>query len=356
MGQNSLTVRMLTFRDFLKKIYEKYEQIIVPLWKVVLSFAVLMAIRTLIPYDGTFNSVLILAGVSVLQIFLPLSFLYITGSLLIGYTFWNASAEILVGFALIFMICLILNMISMTKYSYLTIIVMILFMLKLEYLVPVIFAVTIGFAGIVPAVTGAGFYYYIDAFLNSNLAQGTTATTDIGASIQAVIRSMISNKEIVVIALAFVITIFITTILYHMFNERAWMFGVIGGNVLLALALLGGRLAFSLNFAMWRVFLFAAISALICFFIQFFKGIGDVSRIEKISFEDEEYIYYVKAVPKIKVSEKVKNITAIETFEEETEEITETDTPALDEVEEIDDTVEDEPVEVEDVEEEEIDE
>lgn len=42
-----------------------------------------------------------------------------------------------------------------------------------------------------------------------------------------------------------------------------------------------------------------------CYIYRFFRGIGDVSRIEKASFEDDEYFYYVKAVPKIKVTQKV---------------------------------------------------
>ena len=45
-----------------------------------------------------------------------------------------------------------------------------------------------------------------------------------------------------------------------------------------------------------------------CYIYRFFRGIGDVSRIEKASFEDDEYFYYVKAVPKSLVTEKDKQI------------------------------------------------
>ena len=45
--------------------------------------------------------------------------------------------------------------------------------------------------------------------------------------------------------------------------------------------------------------------------VQFFKGIGDFSRIEKVSFEDDEYIYFVKAVPKIKAAQAEHNVTDI---------------------------------------------
>jgi len=46
--------------------------------------------------------------------------------------------------------------------------------------------------------------------------------------------------------------------------------------------------------------------------VQFFKFNLDYSRTEKVQFEDDEYYYYVKAVPKMTVAtpeKKVKKIT-----------------------------------------------
>ena len=46
--------------------------------------------------------------------------------------------------------------------------------------------------------------------------------------------------------------------------------------------------------------------------VQFFRFNLDYSRTEKVQFEDDEYYYYVKAVPKMTVSapeKKVKKIT-----------------------------------------------
>ena len=48
------------------------------------------------------------------------------------------------------------------------------------------------------------------------------------------------------------------------------------------------------------------------FVVQFFRFNLDYSRTEKVQFEDDEYYYYVKAVPKMTVAtpeKKVKKIT-----------------------------------------------
>ena len=53
------------------------------------------------------------------------------------------------------------------------------------------------------------------------------------------------------------------------------------------------------------------ISALLMLVVEFFAFNMDYSRTEKVQFEDDEYYYYVKAVPKVTVAtpeRKVKKI------------------------------------------------
>ena len=53
------------------------------------------------------------------------------------------------------------------------------------------------------------------------------------------------------------------------------------------------------------------ISVLLAFIVQFFVFSVDYSRIEHTQFEDDEYYYYVKAVPKINVTAPEMNVKRI---------------------------------------------
>jgi hypothetical protein len=58
------------------------------------------------------------------------------------------------------------------------------------------------------------------------------------------------------------------------------------------------------------------ISALLMLVVEFFAFNLDYSRTEKVQFEDDEYYYYVKAVPKVTVAtpeRKVKKINRART-------------------------------------------
>ena len=47
--------------------------------------------------------------------------------------------------------------------------------------------------------------------------------------------------------------------------------------------------------------------------VEFFAFHVDYSRVEKVQFEDDEYYYYVKAVPKITVATPSKTVKRINT-------------------------------------------
>ena len=70
---------------------------------------------------------------------------------------------------------------------------------------------------------------------------------------------------------------------------------------------------FDTNVPIGGVIIGSIFSVLIAMVVQFFAFNVDYSRTEKVQFEDDEYYYYVKAIPKITVatpSRTVKKINA----------------------------------------------
>lgn len=55
----------------------------------------------------------------------------------------------------------------------------------------------------------------------------------------------------------------------------------------------------------------AVIGALLAMLLQFMKCAVDYSRKEYVQFEDDDYYYYVKAIPKISVSGAEKNVVKV---------------------------------------------
>lgn len=303
--------RLIGIRENIRAFYQKYDSYIRPAAKAVLSFFVLFILSSLFGYDSRINKVYIFAVISVIQAFLPLSFLYYTSTVLVAANLFSISPEIMLVFLAIAVACRLTLLYVDGAYSILVMLVPVLFFLKLEYFIPVLVGMIYGVGGVVPVLGGILIYYIgtCTRDISVLLAAGTSSETGVG--IQKIIQMFVINKEMFVMMTAFGLAIFLSSVLYRMFYERAWQLTVVLGNMALAFMLLVGRLVFELDYSIWRVFLSCILAIGVAAVYQFFRGAGDLSRIEKVTFEDDEYIYYVKAVPKFQLTQTDRSVTRI---------------------------------------------
>jgi len=72
-----------------------------------------------------------------------------------------------------------------------------------------------------------------------------------------------------------------------------------------------GGLVFEVNVSVLWIFLGSIISGALAFAVQFFKYLLDYSSVEHLQFDDDDYFYYVTAVPKLSVTSPDLNILKI---------------------------------------------
>ena len=79
--------------------------------------------------------------------------------------------------------------------------------------------------------------------------------------------------------------------------------------------LLFGDMQFDTNIDLAKVFLGVFLSLIVELLVEFFCFMVDYTRIENVQFEDDDYYYYVKAVPKVTVSDSLRIVKTISTSE-----------------------------------------
>jgi hypothetical protein len=72
-----------------------------------------------------------------------------------------------------------------------------------------------------------------------------------------------------------------------------------------------GALMFDIDISLAGVIIGTVIAILLVTVLRFFVFNVDYSRTEKVQFEDDEYYYYVKAVPKVTVARPQKKVKKI---------------------------------------------
>ena len=110
---------------------------------------------------------------------------------------------------------------------------------------------------------------------------------------------------------AFFITSMVVYLIRRQSINYAWRIALFVGNMTELVILIVGYILLDMtDQALW-VLAGILLSVVVSLVLEFFFYNLDYSRVERVQFEDDEYYYFVKAVPKVFVSRKDKRVKRI---------------------------------------------
>ena len=131
-------------------------------------------------------------------------------------------------------------------------------------------------------------------------------------------KSILRLLGTILIAVAFAVVLIITHVIYRLSVEYSWYAAIIVGGLFEIILFLIGNVVLNASISIGEILLGSICAVIIAVVAQFFKTVVDYSRVENTQFEDEEYYYYVKAVPKIVMTKQQKNVKKINTVSQNT--------------------------------------
>ena len=161
-----------------------------------------------------------------------------------------------------------------------------------------------------PAGCGVVIYYFI-RFVHAQSAALSDPAAEITEKLKLISDGLVHNWAMWITVIAFVVVILFVNLLRTRAFDYAWRIAVIAGGVIYILVILAGDFCLSITVAMVPMILSTVISVLAGFVLEFFVFGGDYSRTERLEYEDDEYYYYVKAVPKASVATSERSIKKI---------------------------------------------
>ncbi|WP_408070006.1 hypothetical protein [Butyrivibrio sp. JL13D10] len=182
--------------------------------------------------------------------------------------------------------------------------------------VPYVMPIALGLMGTPTSIISMACGIIVAFFVNYISGSATTLTDgkmeEAAAQFQTIISELLNNKSMWVFVGAFSITLAIVYFIRRMSIDHAWTIAIVSGALADIVCLLIGDMIYTTELSFVGVIFQTFISIVLLLILQFFAFNLDYSRIEKVQFEDDEYYYYVKAVPKVTVSTpspKVKRIS-----------------------------------------------
>lgn len=309
----NVMMTFLVLRARLRSTYQKYELYLTPILKFIAAVIIFQIINKAIGYDMRLKQLPIVLALSLLSAFTPSAILVLLAAVVsIGHVFFVSKIlSLIIILIVLIMYCLFLRFTP--RLGYVVIAVPILFLLKIPYLIPIILGLFTTPISIIPTGCGVIIYYLFSVIQEATTMQVNVSIEDTLQLYTYVANSLISNRQMfmtmIIFSLIIIITYFIRRLKFDYSRETA----VAAGTLTCILGFLISDLKLDVSEQIASMILGTIISALIALVIQFFHLTLDYTRVENVQFEDEDYYYYIKAVPKINVTAPQRNVKRFNT-------------------------------------------
>lgn len=302
---------LLVVKQYMKLFYSKYEIYITPILKFLLAFISLTLVNANLGYRAGINKVSIVLIVALMCSFMPMNFIVIMAALFVLLHLYAFSLECAVVIGVVFLLMFLLYFRFSPKDTVAVVLTPVCFLLKIPYVIPLSMGLVGTPTSAVSVACGVVSYYmirYVDD--NASILLGM-AEEETVAKFRIVIDGILNNKEMVVTIAAFAITIILVYFIRRLSIDYAWTIAMVAGSLVNIMVILMGDLMFDTNVPLLGAIFGTIISLILTVVLQFFAFHVDYSRAEKVQFEDDEYYYYVKAVPKVTVTRPEKRVKQI---------------------------------------------
>ena len=284
---------------------------ITPVLKFVLAFMAFTMINQVIGYMGALNNIAIVLVLALFCSFLPLNLTVVLAAAVALVHLYAFSLECAVVALAVFLLMFILYFRFSPKDAVVVLLTPLFFVFKIPYVVPIAMGLIGTPVSAVSVACGVIVYYVIGYMNESASALNAFDTEGAVEKFRYIIDGVLGNKTMLVVLVAFAATIVIVYFIRRLSIDYAWTIAIITGTLVNILLLLFGDLMFNTNVSIVGLIIGSVISALLVKVLEFFVFNVDYSRTEMVQFEDDEYYYYVKAVPKNTVATPEKRVKTI---------------------------------------------
>lgn len=311
---------LLEIKELITSIYKKFEKIILPIGKFIVALMVLIQLNGFLATFESTSKLDILsrtstsAALAVLVAFMPGSWFVLLLIVLICAKLFFVSIEATLVVFIVLLVLYLMFVRLFPKFAYLTILVPIFYGFKLGYLLPIFAGIFIGPAAIVPISVGVIVFYMsrvLPGLLQIQSAELFDLPNTLIAMYRFVIDSASSNRNMILTIFVFALVIVVTYLVSQIEMDFVWYLAIGAGAITNIFGFIIGNIVLNATIGMVGIFVGTLISAIIVAIMQFFRFSLDYQKAERVQFEDDEYFYYVKAIPKIKITKAKKEIKTI---------------------------------------------
>ncbi len=308
-----MIMKLLEVRTFLMKIYQKGRFIINPVVKFFLSMWVFNWINSQIGFDARFTSKTVVLLMSLICSVTPGGVAVFFAMVLSLVHVFSASIFIAALLLLMYMVLYGLLMRFDPEHAIAVVAIPVLAKYNLHYCVPMVLGCTATPVSALPCACGAIIYYMMGIVKAASGREVSLKDLDAVLELYTeVVQAYLANKQMIITIGVFALVITTIYIIRKFSFDYALLVSVGAGILVNILGFLVADLHFDVPVKAGTLIFMSLVAGAVALISEYFKRVLDYTAIERVQFEDDDYYYYVKAVPKVNISAphfKVKHMS-----------------------------------------------
>lgn len=304
------TTNIYVWREKLIGVFRKYEYAITLAAKFVMTLLVLLLMDSHAGYDARISNLLLSIIVALVCSLIPVNYISAILAVLYILELYAFSFEAMAAGAVLVLLIFLLYFRFSPRNAVMLLLVPIAYACDIHYVLAIIAGLLFGPVAAVPVILGliiTKFTLFLEVNQSALVDAGTFSVKTF-ANFRTMVDGILQDQSLWVMALAMAATTIVVYLVRRMVIAHAWDIAIVVGAAVQIVVLLIGDMVFDTNINLGYVFLGTVLSVLLCELIRFFVFDVDYSRIESVQFSDDDYYYYVKAVPKVMVTAPVRTV------------------------------------------------
>lgn len=285
----------------------KYEAYLKFLYKFTIALVLFVLINETIGFMESISTLPVALVLALVCCVLPQSMTLLVAAVLIAMDLYVLSAEAALTAVLIFGLIFFLYFRFSPKDGVLFMLTPICFALHIPYVLPIATGLLRKKYSVTAVACGTIVYFFLGGiYENVTALQATSMTITAG--------QLLTNKEMYLTVVVFVLSAIVVHTVRKMSIDHAWKVAVASGALVQVSGLFVGYIFFDIVGKTFGMIVGNVIAILLGMVIEFLFMNLDYTRVERVQFEDDDYYYFVKAIPKKMVASSDKEIIQFSGF------------------------------------------
>ena len=308
--------KIFEFKGQLMKFYARYSRYVDMGLRFILALLTFTFINNHVGFLASISNLAVTLGLAVVCTFLPLTMTVVLAAILVLLQFFTLAPGVAVVSAMLMIIMFTLYFRFTPGKAVVLLLTPVAFTVGVPVLVPVVFGLISGPISAVSIAFGVIIYYMLTYVKAYATVIGTVAEAGFMEQVSSFAQQLFANKEMWLTIISFTICILLVYNIRRLAIDYAWEIAVGAGTLANIIMMTFGHVMMDINISYITLVIGSVVSALIAIIVKTLVFSVDYSRTEHLQFEDDEYYYYVTAVPKVSVAAAEKTVKKINVRQE----------------------------------------